>query len=461
MNQYSPAQRHSSFRGRIGIAREDITPPVGIYSRNWGAATHETAESIHRSLSLTALTIATAAGGDPLVLIDADLGWWREMNSFRRFQKRLLDEVKLESSHLIFALSHTHASPPLMEPDPSLPGSELLGPWYELIYQAAVSAIKHALATADESVLDWHGGHCGLAVARDFPDPHPTSNRMICGYNPAVAADDTLVVGRITDPAGTVRATLVNYACHPTTLAWANTAISPDYIGAMRETVEEATGAIAFFLQGMSGELAPKHQYVGDVEVADRHGKQLGHAALATLNDMDPVGNHLCFEGVMESGAPLALWKYQPHEISPALQAIEVTVDLKLKEWPSAESLEQQRIACDDRALEERLRRKRDIRRWLGDGSSFPLPVYAWRVGDAVIVGCAGEAYSQVQQELRHRFADLTVICMNIVNGTVGYLPPADLYDVDTYPVWQTPFDRGCLERTGEAMCDAIEKLLD
>lgn len=460
-DRHSSARRHSSFQGRIGIAREDITPPIGIYSRNWGAAKHETADSIHRPLTLTALTMAPLSGGEPLVLIDADLGWWRGMDLFRRFQKRLLEETNLESSRLIFALSHTHASAPLMEPDPTLPGSELLEPWLELVYQAAVSAIDLALASADEAVLEWHEGRCGLAVARDFQDPDPTANRMVCGYNPAVAADDTLLVGRITDLAGTVRATLVNYACHPTTLAWENTAISPDYIGAMRETVEAATGATTFFLQGMSGDLSPKHQYVGDVEVADRHGRQLGYAVLATLSDMDPVGNHLCFEGVMESGAPLALWQYQPHEIPTGLQAVEATVDLELKDWPTAEVLEQQRLACSDRALEERLRRKRDIRRWLGDGSSFPLSVHAWRIGDAVLVGSAGEAYSQLQQELRSRFPDQAVICMNIINGTVGYLPPANLYDIDAYPVWQTPFDRGCLERTVEAMSSAIEQLQD
>ena len=53
------------------------------------------------------------------------------------------------------------------------------------------------------------------------------------------------------------------------------------------------------------------------------------------------------------------------------------------------------------------------------------------------------------------------MICMNLINGSVGYLPPADLYDVDAYPVWQTPFDRGCLERIGETMAGAIEELLD
>lgn len=459
MNHHRPSRRHCSFQGRIGIARHDITPPIGIYSRNWGAATVETADSIHRPLTLTALTIAPLSGGDRLVLIDADLGWWRGMDTFRRFQKRLLEEVNLESSRLIFALSHTHASAPLMEPDSSLPGSELLERWLELVYQATVSAVEEARSSEEESILDWHQGRCGLAAARDFPDPDPTANRVICGYDPAGDADDTLLLGRITDAAGKVRATLVNYACHPTTLAWENTAISPDYIGAMRETVESATGATAIFLQGMSGDLAPRHQYVGDVDVADRHGRQLGFAALATLHDMDPVGNHLRFEGVMESGAPLALWQYQPHEISRALQAVEFSVDLELKDWPTAEALDQQRLACDDRALQERLRRKRDIRRWLGEGSSFPLAVHAWRIGDAVLVGCAGEAYSQLQRELRSRFPDHALVCMNIINGTVGYLPPAGLYDVDAYPVWQTPFDRGCLERTVEAMSSAIQHL--
>ena len=61
------------FAGRIGVARSDITPPAGIYCRNWGAATHDVAEGIHRPLTLTALAIlSTDAKDDPLVLIDAE-----------------------------------------------------------------------------------------------------------------------------------------------------------------------------------------------------------------------------------------------------------------------------------------------------------------------------------------------------------------------------------------------------
>jgi hypothetical protein len=69
-------------------------------------------------------------------------------------------EVGLESSRLIFALSHTHSAAPLMKPDPSLPKSELQGPWMERVYQAAVSAVGRALADADKAILDWHTERC-------------------------------------------------------------------------------------------------------------------------------------------------------------------------------------------------------------------------------------------------------------------------------------------------------------
>jgi hypothetical protein len=36
-----------AFSGMIGIAREEITPPSGIYARNWGAARTDTAKGIH------------------------------------------------------------------------------------------------------------------------------------------------------------------------------------------------------------------------------------------------------------------------------------------------------------------------------------------------------------------------------------------------------------------------------
>jgi len=110
--------------------------------------------------------------------------------------------------------------------------------------------------------------------------------------------------------------------------------------------------------------------------------------------------------------------------------------------------------------LQERLRRKLNIRLSLGDASTFELPVHVWRIGDTVLVGSCCEAYSVLQRELRRRFPDTTIVCMNLINGSIGYLPPAELYDKDTYTVWQTPFDRGSYERLLETMTREIRDVL-
>lgn len=449
---------HASFEGLIGLERAEITPPVGIYARNWGAARHEVASSIHRPLTLTALTLAQNNHSKPLVLLDADLGWWRSRDLFQLFRSRILKALSLEPASLIFALSHTHAGPVLAETEIDLPGSDLLTRYLEQLVETTIKTVKAAIDRARPSTLEWHTGRCQLAKYRDLKDPTPGADRFVCGFDPSGSPDDALLLGRVTDTQGATRAMLVNYACHPTTLAWENTAISPDFVGAMRETIEsQVDGALAIFLQGASGELAPGHQYVGDPSVADRHGRQLGFAALATLEDMNPSGCKLVYDRVVESGAPLAVWLYEPVEHSSRLLAMEESIELPLKQWPSAEILEQQRMACEDCAAAERLRRRRDIRRELGDGDHYTLPLHAWCVGDAILVGTMAEAYSSLQVQLRQRFPDRTIIVMNLINGSIGYLPPSSSYDSEIYQVEQTPFARGSLEAMTEAFMQLIQ----
>ena len=88
------SKNEPTFAGEIGVAREDVTPPVGIYARSWGAALHDTAEGIHRPLFLTAIAFG-ARGEEPLVLIEADLGWWKHSEDERSIREALLGALKL------------------------------------------------------------------------------------------------------------------------------------------------------------------------------------------------------------------------------------------------------------------------------------------------------------------------------------------------------------------------------
>ena len=457
-----PGFRHPGFDGRIGFARADITPPIGIYARNWGAAAHDLAESLHRPLNLTAMVVSDRDAGQQLVLLEGDLGWWRGLDVWARFQARLLTALRLEPESLIFSLTHSHSAPPLMHADPRLPGGALPGVWLDSILETSIAVVAEATARREPAALEWHTGCCRLAQTRDLASPEPPTGRRICGFDPSRQADSTLLLGRATDAEGKIMGVLVNYACHPTTLAFDNRSISPDYVGEMRATIErEIGGAPALFLQGASGELAPRYQYVSDTEVADRHGRQLGFAALATLADMEPPRTVLSFDHVVESGAPLAIWRHRPRALSPRLAASCHDVPIPLKDWPSAKSLEDAHATCQDRTLKERLKRKLAIRRALGDDDHYALPFWVWRMGEAIWVGSSAESYSVFQTTLRNRFPQTALVCLNLINGSIGYLPPDELYDEDVYQVWQTPFDRGGLEQAIETMTSVIARTIE
>ncbi len=188
------------------------------------------------------------------------------------------------------------------------------------------------------------------------------------------------------------------------TLAFDNRLISPDYVGSMRALVETATKAPCLFLQGASGDLAPIEQYSGDWRIAEKNGRQLGYAVMATLESMLPAGKALSFGGVVESGAALATWSRASFKPSRDISVIMAEMTFDLKSLPSFKEIEKQYRDCNDRVLRERLYRKRDIRKAIGDGSVVKAPLWIWKIGDAFLVGQQNEAYSEFQQQLRKYF---------------------------------------------------------
>lgn len=446
-----------SFAGFIGIAREDITPPSGIYSRNWGAARHDVAAGIHRPLTLTCVTFQETRNSDPLVLIAADLGWWKSKEDEWFLRGEILNAMQLDAARVMICLSHTHAGPSLFRGDHHKPGGQLIEPYLESLRASAVAAVKCALKKAVRANLLWRYGKCDLATNRDLPEPR--RKRIVCGYNPQLPADDTLLVGRVTAANGTILATIANYACHPTTLAWENRLISPDYVGAMREIIETQTHAPCVFLQGASGELAPAEQYSGDPAVADTHGRRLGYAALSALAGMPSANTVLQRSGVVESGAPLAIWKQKRATPATGLAAEKIEVALPLKPLPCLADLEAKWRGCQDHVLKERLWRAMGVRKAVGDGRRANISLWVWRLGDSFLVGYPNEAYSELQLKLREEFQPAAVAVMNVVNGHIGYLPPKSLYEQNIYSVWQTPFARGSLERVTRAATTCCRRL--
>ena len=98
-------------------------------------------------------------------------------------------------------------------------------------------------------------------------------------------------VMRIDDADGRPIAVLVNYAAHPTILAWDNRLLSPDYPGTLRRTVESITGATCLFLQGAAGDQDTLRDYSCKIDDARWIGKQVGieAARVAELIETQPT----------------------------------------------------------------------------------------------------------------------------------------------------------------------------
>jgi hypothetical protein len=474
-------------RVRLGLGRRDITPPVGIYHRLWGAAKQDQATGVHRSLTATAVVFQAAEGPTTpeseqvLVALDLCILWRREMEAVLSAVCR---QAGLAPGQVVCNFNHTHSSGlPGLE-RVNMPGGDLIPAYLDRLNEAVAAAVAEARAAARPATLAFGTGVCPLATHRDFWDED--SGQFVCGFNPGGSVDKTVLVARATGEDGRPLATLVNYACHPTTLAWDNTLISPDFPGAMREVIERATGAPCVFLQGASGEVGPREGFVGDTAVADRNGRQLGYAALAALEDLPPPGTRFVYTGPVVSGATIGTWDHVrledtvrrrhaqwrcrrweiPLPYRPELPT-RATTEADLVRFQAEEEAATRTgdpaKARDCRAMAERRRRFLNILDRLPPGSRFPLPVTLWQTGDALWFAVEAEHYNILQRALRQRFPEAPIMVMTLANGSrVNYLPTADIYGKGIYQESIAILAPGSLETVidvvGEQMAKWIQE---
>jgi hypothetical protein len=448
---------------RFGVAATDVTPPVGIYARSWGAATHEIAEGVHRPMLASAAVLAPLEGDAPeLVLVALDLGWFPYLPDEHALREDVLRRSGKAEGTLLINLSHTHAGANVNSRLSGYPGAELIKPYLAHLADQVTLAIEQARQSLAPAWLTFGQGRCELAQNRDFWDAE--AQRFVCGYNPGAPADDTLLVARVSGEDGQTRAILFNYACHPTTLAWQNRLLSPDFVGAAREVLERAYGAPALFLQGASGDLGPRDDYVGDTQIADRNGRQLGYAAAAVVESLPPAGTRFVYQGLVVSGADLGTWGYAPIDdaaqaASQQLRAETAVAELTLREPPDP-TLPAKLAAATEHHEREKLTRKILLQEALGSDPEHSMPIWIWRLGQAVLVAIPNEPYSVFQQRLRQSFAGTPLLVLGVTNGTAGYLTPQELYGRGIYQERQSPFAAGCLEATIAAAEQGLEQVL-
>lgn len=462
-------------RCRFGLGTVDITPPPDSYHRNWGAAAHDAAAGIHRPLRAAVAILVPEEGGPEYLLVTLDLGWLRTVE-MEELRQRLQTATAIPADRLVVTFSHTHSAINLDLARTGEPGGERIRPYLESLPGRLLEAVARARADLAPAELTYATGRCTLAANRDHWD---AEHRVwTTGTDPEGRTDDLVQVVRLTRLGGAPVALVVSYACHPTTLAWTNRLLSPDYVGAMRELVESTTGVPCLFTLGTCGDLGPCDGFVGDPAVADRNGRQLGYAALEAVESMPPPGTEMHYAGLVVSGATLGIWEHRPvgPERAAALQTFRAAVlemSLPCRELPPAAQVEgeleewrqrereavtngRSQEAAEYRARVERCRRLlRRLEELPPDGLA-PYEVILWQVGDGVWAWFNGEPYNLLQRELRGRFPGTPIVTGVLCNRPHSYILPRERCGLGLYQEECSTLAPGALERILEAVTDQL-----
>ncbi|MDP1720842.1 MAG: hypothetical protein Q8L08_07610 [Candidatus Nanopelagicaceae bacterium] len=449
----------SLSRVLCGVAARDITPPIGIQSNPWGKSESARSTGVHHPLMANAMLLkGLNDDGRELFLVTLDIGWigCYECDVIN-FRTRVVKELGIDIDDLLVNLSQTHKGPPFCIHEATREGAELVPAFIENVITSVIAICQEARTKAGEVDITWAYGKCDLANVRDLP----IGETDFVGYNPNLVADDTLTVARVTTIAGEPVATLANYGCHPTTLGWECDLISPDFVGQARKIVETKTGAPFFYLQGACGNLGPREQYVGDPAVADRNGEILGYATLATLAKMFPPASEFRLTELVRSGADLAKWTVAVAKPSIIVKRERVTVRMKHKVLLSEEQMRANWHDVNPRIVNTRVQKQLGIRLNYVDDDHVNHPVWLWQIGNAIMVAHCGEAYFEMQQELRRRHLEHVIMFMDMTNGPgYVYIPTRSAYARKAYQSWQTILAPGSFEEMVEFLDKSISTFL-
>ena len=266
----APAERSAQTAGLIpvGVAEIDITPAEPIRLTGYGNREQPTADVRQR---LWAKALAFGGDRDPAVLVAVDLiGTSRAITDE---VARRLANASVRREQFVIAATHTHTGPSLSGVLPhifNVPASpeqqQVIDRYTATLTGKLEEVARAALAARRPSRLSWSQGRAGFAANRRvIKDGKWTA----FGVAPDGAVDHDLPLLAVHGPDGALRAVLVNYACHATTLEGRDNFLHGDWPGVAKELIQRRhPGAVALVAIGTGADANPNPRGGGlpDVE---------------------------------------------------------------------------------------------------------------------------------------------------------------------------------------------------
>ena len=406
-----------------GVARRIISPPKRIFLIGYGDRSKGNT-GVHDDLTATALVLDNGARRIAIVALDM-----LAINEFIVNRAR----ARLAPTEVLLCCSHTHSGP-IAYADEKSPRKNQ--DYINLLLDRIVEAVNQAQENLLPARLEYSQGEAEVGINRreKMPDGH-----MEIGRNPEGARDKSVqVVSVLTDAGrrnndtpGTRLATIVNYACHGTVLGPDNLLVSADWIGVMRDKVEEKLGGLTLFLQGAAANINPD-MYWEDARAFEKVTEQGLSVAEAVLAAAGAGSEQMRGEPLeikrIEAWMPTetaVTTSHPPRNYAKPL--------LALAKLPGFMAI------FADPLLNQRYPWKPVIE--AKDGFwSVPMRINAVRIGDLALVTFGAETFTEIGMKVKASSLARHTLFASVSDGCISYLHteeshPEGGYEVDVAPL--------------------------
>jgi putative membrane-bound dehydrogenase-like protein len=271
----APARLHARQTGPLldtGLARVDISPTNAVRLMGYAARADSPAPTnVLQRLHARALAIGSGTQAVVVVTIDNCILPGALTTEIRQ---RVAARTGLATNRIALAVTHTHSAPCLTGAAPNIFARDIsaedhaqIDTYTRFFVGRVEEVILAALADRRPARLSWGEGRVGFAKNR---------------RTPGGPVDHALPVLRVSEPNGSVRGLLANYACHCTTLSGGINASHGDWAGVAALDLESGLpGATALIAIGCGADSNPEPR--GSIELVEQHGRSLAAEARRLL----------------------------------------------------------------------------------------------------------------------------------------------------------------------------------
>jgi len=392
---------------RAGLAKANITPPVGLELSGWCFG-----PSVGILDELYSKVLVLESDGKRAVIITADLIGF-DTKYANAIREGVASKVGTDAGHVLVSCSHTHSGPATM----------FLRRWGEIdedFVHTVQKKIIGAAVIAAEGIQE-----ARIGVGKGSAEGVAVNRRDV----ESGSVDTDVGVIRIDNSDGEMMAVLMNYSCHPVASHNYKNLVSADYPGHAMGVIEKTKEGrvMALHTTGAAGDINPKQMH--DAKYAEKFGNMIGGEALKIAESME-TRSDLTLKVASE-------WVKLPVQALPPADELRSMVEAGKEEL---KQIEQEGIPTYSQLMSayipiEWAQEALDVVESAGEVEYIDMEIQALRMNDAVLVAIPGEVFVDVGLNIKQSSPYPYTFIVEMANGATCYLPTSKAFEEGGYEV--------------------------